>query len=71
MMPSRDKLVKAYGQLRMGDPLDEKNHVGPLIDKDAVNMYLNALKAAKEQGANHCLWRVVCSRELDSKAAAT
>ena len=48
----RDKLVKAYGQLRIGDPLDEKNHVGPLIDKDAVNMYLNALKAAKEQGAN-------------------
>ncbi|MEZ4739114.1 MAG: aldehyde dehydrogenase family protein [Flavobacteriales bacterium] len=45
------KLAKAYGQLRMGDPLDEKNHVGPLIDKDAVNMYLDALKAAKEQGA--------------------
>ncbi len=47
----RNKLVKAYGQLRIGDPLDEKNHVGPLIDKDAVVMYLNALKAAEEQGA--------------------
>ncbi len=46
----RDKLVKAYGQLRIGDPLDEHNHVGPLIDKAAVTMYLNALKAAKEQG---------------------
>ena len=46
----RDKLVKAYGQLRIGDPLDEHNHVGPLIDKAAVAMYLNALKAAKEQG---------------------
>jgi aldehyde dehydrogenase (NAD+) len=47
----RDKLVKAYGQLRIGDPLNEKNHVGPLIDKDAVKMYENALEAAKKQGA--------------------
>ena len=46
----RDKLVKAYGQLRIGDPLNEHNHVGPLIDKAAVQMYLNALEAAKEQG---------------------
>jgi aldehyde dehydrogenase (NAD+) len=36
-------LQKAYTQLRVGDPLDENNHVGPLIDKDAVNIYLNAL----------------------------
>ncbi len=47
----KTKLVKAYGQLRIGDPLDEKNHVGPLIDKGAVAMYQNALIAAKEQGA--------------------
>ena len=33
-----DKLVKAYKQLRIGDPLDEQNHVGPLIDKDAVRL---------------------------------
>jgi len=45
------KMVRAYGQLRIGDPLDEKNHVGPLIDKGAVSMYQNALNAAKEQGA--------------------
>ncbi|MEO7081724.1 MAG: aldehyde dehydrogenase family protein, partial [Flavobacteriales bacterium] len=44
------KLVSAYGQLRIGDPLDENNHVGPLIDKAAVDMYLKALEAAKEQG---------------------
>ncbi len=44
------KLVSAYGQLRIGDPLDENNHVGPLIDKAAVDMYLKALDAAKEQG---------------------
>ena len=46
----RDKLVKAYGQLRIGDPLNENNHVGPLIDTDAVNAYRKALEAAKEQG---------------------
>jgi aldehyde dehydrogenase (NAD+) len=45
------KLDKAYGQLRIGDPLNEKNHVGPLIDKQAVDTYLKALVAAKEQGA--------------------
>jgi aldehyde dehydrogenase (NAD+) len=44
------KLAKAYGQLRIGDPLDERNHVGPLIDRDAVRMYQNALNAAVEQG---------------------
>jgi aldehyde dehydrogenase (NAD+) len=46
----KEKLAKAYGQLRIGDPLDEKNHVGPLIDTDAVNMYLSALDHAKDQG---------------------
>ena len=44
------KLMKAYGQLRIGDPLNEQNHVGPLIDKAAVDMYLMALEAAKAQG---------------------
>jgi aldehyde dehydrogenase (NAD+) len=46
----KQKLVKAYGQLRIGDPLNEQNHVGPLIDKAAVDMYLKALEAAKAQG---------------------
>lgn len=44
------KLVKAYGQLRIGDPLDTKNHVGPLIDQDAVQLYLKSIDACKEQG---------------------
>jgi aldehyde dehydrogenase (NAD+) len=48
----RDKLVKAYAQLRIGDPLDERNHVGPLIDKAAVEQYLKALEAAREQGGH-------------------
>jgi aldehyde dehydrogenase (NAD+) len=48
----KKNLVKAYGQLRIGDPLDENNHVGPLIDKDSVNMYLDSIAKAKEEGAN-------------------
>jgi aldehyde dehydrogenase (NAD+) len=47
----KQKLIAAYEQLRIGDPLDERNHIGPLIDKAAVDAYLNALSAAKEQGA--------------------
>jgi aldehyde dehydrogenase (NAD+) len=46
----KDALVKAYGQLRIGNPLDENNHVGPIIDKDAVKMYQNALTKVVEQG---------------------
>ena len=46
------KLVKAYGQLRIGDPLNENNHVGPLIDKAAVDMYLKAIEKGKAEGAN-------------------
>lgn len=47
----KKKLVAAYKQLSIGDPLDEKNHVGPLIDKDAVNNYLHAIGELKKQGA--------------------
>src|SRR5690606_25786497 len=46
----KNKLVSAYNQLRIGDPLDEKNHVGPLIDKDAVKMYQAAIETCKSQG---------------------
>jgi aldehyde dehydrogenase (NAD+) len=47
----RDAIVKAYGQLKIGDPLNTDNHVGPLIDKDAVNNYLVAIEKAKAEGA--------------------
>lgn len=43
-------LQKAYTQLKIGNPLNENNHVGPLIDKDAVNAYLNSIEKVKEQG---------------------
>ncbi len=46
----KEKLKKAYSQLRIGNPLDPKNHVGPLIDKLAVQLYTDALKAVKKQG---------------------
>lgn len=48
----KDSLVKAYGQLSIGNPLDQSNHVGPLIDKQAVEMYLNALEQVKAEGGN-------------------
>lgn len=46
----KQKLVAAYAQLRIGDPLDQHNHVGPLIDTDAVNNYLHAIEQCKTQG---------------------
>ena len=48
----KNKLAKAYTQLRIGNPLDESNHVGPLIDKDAVEIYLRAIEKAKAEGGN-------------------
>ena len=46
----KDSLVKAYKSLQIGDPLDQKNHMGPLIDKNAVNDFSNALKRVKKEG---------------------
>jgi len=43
-------LVKAYGSLKIGNPLDSENHVGPLIDKAAVEMFKDALKNAEAEG---------------------
>ena len=43
-------LVKAYDQIKIGNPLDEKNHMGPLIDKQAVKMYQEAIKKIKDEG---------------------
>ncbi|MDX1684462.1 MAG: aldehyde dehydrogenase family protein [Saprospiraceae bacterium] len=45
------KIKKAYRQVKVGNPLDPKIHMGPLIDTDAVQMYKDALKQAKEEGA--------------------
>jgi len=48
----KNALIAAYSQLKIGNPLNEKNHVGPLIDKDAVQQYLNAIEACKKEGGN-------------------
>jgi len=54
----KEKLVKAYGQLTIGNPLTG-NLVGPLIDKAAVNAYLNAIAQLKEEGGS-----VLCGNEV-------
>jgi len=46
----KDAVVDAYGQLRIGNPLDENNHVGPLIDTDAVGNYNKALEKVVSEG---------------------
>lgn len=48
----KDAITAAYKQIKIGNPLDQSNHVGPLIDTDAVNMYLKALEEAKKEGGN-------------------
>lgn len=45
-----NSLVKAYGKVTIGDPLDQKNLMGPLIDKHAVEQYQKAVADAKAQG---------------------
>ncbi|MCB0431766.1 MAG: aldehyde dehydrogenase family protein, partial [Mangrovimonas sp.] len=46
----KNAVVDAYKQLRIGNPLDQHNHVGPLIDKEAVKMYQNALEQVVAEG---------------------
>ena len=45
-----ESLVKAYKSIRIGDPLEPKNHMGPLIDKGAVEQYQQALEQVTVQG---------------------
>ena len=44
------RLVAAYNNLKIGDPLNEQNHVGPLIDKHAVQMYLDSVEKCRKEG---------------------
>jgi aldehyde dehydrogenase (NAD+) len=59
----RKKLVAAYKQLKIGNPLDENNHVGPLIDKDAVESYLKAIAEVKKEGGKQVVAGGVLSGE--------
>jgi aldehyde dehydrogenase (NAD+) len=55
--------VNAYQQLKIGNPLDSNFHVGPLIDTDAVNNYLNSIEQCKQQGGNFIVDGTVLSGE--------
>lgn len=48
----KNRLIKAYAQLRIGNPLDENNHVGPLIDKSAVDHYEDAVEKIRKEGGH-------------------
>jgi aldehyde dehydrogenase (NAD+) len=48
----KQKLVSAYAQIKIGDPLNENNHMGPLIDVDAVTLYLASIEKCKAEGGN-------------------
>ncbi len=61
------KLAKAYGQLRIGNPLDENNHVGPLIDQEAVKNYQASIEKVKAAGGK----TVVDGEVLDGDAYAS
>jgi aldehyde dehydrogenase (NAD+) len=44
------RLIAAYGQVRIGNPLEPQTLMGPLIDRGAVTRYKSAVEAAKAQG---------------------
>ncbi|MCA4808217.1 aldehyde dehydrogenase family protein [Empedobacter stercoris] len=46
----KESLVKAYKQIKIGNPLDTSNHVGPLIDQQAVEMYSKAIEKINQEG---------------------
>lgn len=46
----KEKLIKAYAQIRIGNPLHQDTHMGPLIDVDAVNVYITTIKKIIDQG---------------------
>lgn len=62
----KETLAKAYKQIRIGDPLDANNHVGPLIDKDAVQLYLNALEEVKKAGGTFVVEGGVVAGEVNA-----
>jgi aldehyde dehydrogenase (NAD+) len=59
----KEKLVAAYKQLSIGDPLNESNHVGPLIDTDAVKAYSKAIEECKAEGGHFIVEGGVLSGE--------
>jgi aldehyde dehydrogenase (NAD+) len=63
----KNLLIKAYGQLRIGNPLDENNHVGPLIDRAAVDHYEEAIEKIRKEGGHFIVQpKVLKGSEFDS-----
>src|SRR5205823_9748362 len=46
----RHKLLTAYKSLAIGNPLDRKTVMGPLIDKNAVDMVQHSIQRLKDEG---------------------
>jgi aldehyde dehydrogenase (NAD+) len=59
----KTQLISAYQQLKIGNPLEDGVHVGPIIDEQAVNSYLHAIEECKAQGGRF----IVEGRKLDIK----
>ena len=59
----KTQLVNAYHQLKIGNPLEDGVHVGPLIDKQAIQMYEHAIEQCKQQGGKF----IVCGEVLSIK----
>lgn len=55
----KDRLIDIYKSINIGDPLDPDTLVGPLIDKDAVNMMQSALKQVEKEGGT-----IVCGGDV-------
>lgn len=55
----KKKLKKAYAQIKVGNPLDTTHHVGPLIDKLAVDAFVKAIEDSKKQGG-----KILCGGEV-------
>jgi aldehyde dehydrogenase (NAD+) len=63
----KEKLKIAYTQLKIGNPLDQQNHVGPLIDTDAVTRYRHAIEACKIEGGRFVVdGEVLCGAGFES-----
>jgi len=60
----KNALVQAYGQLKIGNPLDASNHVGPLIDQDAVNNFLHTISTVQQEGGKVLLGGEVLSGDI-------
>ncbi|QCX54096.1 aldehyde dehydrogenase family protein [Elizabethkingia sp. JS20170427COW] len=59
----KQRLTKAYQQIKIGNPLDEHNQMGPLIDRTAVVNYLESIENCKAEGGKFIVEGGVLSGE--------